>query len=115
MGGYGSGRTGWKSKVQHCRSLDVNKMNKAGGLKPGYSGSWQWSEDGEQVASIGFSAAKTKITLNYRYRVYGSAWEDVEYSVAILWSPCRYGGKRAYFRCPGVGNGHVCGRRVLKL
>ena len=115
MGGYGSGRNGWKSKVQHCRSLDVNKMKKEGGLKPGFSGSWQWSEDGEKVASIGFSASENKINLNYRYKSHGDDWENAEYPVAIMWSPCRYGGERAYFRCPGVVNGHVCRRRVVKL
>lgn len=115
MGGYGSGRYGGKNKVQHCRSLDVNKMNKAGGLKPGFSGSWQWSEDGEKVASIGFSSSENRIDLNYKYRSYGDDWQSVEHPVAILWSPCRYGGERAYFRCPGVVNGHHCGRRVVKL
>ena len=29
--------------------------------------------------------------------------------------PCRFGGTRPYFMCPGVVNGVTCGRRVAKL
>jgi hypothetical protein len=29
--------------------------------------------------------------------------------------PCRFGGVRPYFVCPGIVNGIACGRRVLKL
>jgi hypothetical protein len=29
--------------------------------------------------------------------------------------PCRFGGVRTYFICPGVVNGVTCGRRVAKL
>jgi hypothetical protein len=29
--------------------------------------------------------------------------------------PCRFGGSRAYFICPGPGYGTECGRRITKL
>ena len=29
--------------------------------------------------------------------------------------PCRFGGARPYFVCPGIVNGIACGRRVVKL
>ena len=32
-----------------------------------------------------------------------------------IWMPCRFGGARPYFICPGVVNGMACGRRVVKL
>ena len=35
--------------------------------------------------------------------------------VGIVRAPCRYGGVRPYFICPGVVNGVACGRRVAKL
>jgi hypothetical protein len=35
--------------------------------------------------------------------------------VAITRVPCRFGGTRPYFICPGVVNGQACGRRVAKL
>jgi hypothetical protein len=39
----------------------------------------------------------------------------VEESVRIVRVPCRFGGSRPYFICPGVVNGVACGRRVAKL
>ncbi len=36
-------------------------------------------------------------------------------TVGIVRVPCRLGGSRPYFLCPGVVNGIVCGRRVAKL
>jgi hypothetical protein len=36
-------------------------------------------------------------------------------SAPIVWMPCRFGGARPFFVCPGLVNGIVCGRRVAKL
>jgi hypothetical protein len=36
-------------------------------------------------------------------------------TVRIVRIPCRLGGARPYFICPGVVNGIACGRRVAKL
>jgi hypothetical protein len=36
-------------------------------------------------------------------------------SAAAVRPPCRFGGTRPYFICPGVVNGVTCGRRVGKL
>ena len=30
MGGFGSGRSGWRGKVEHNRSLDVSRLHRAG-------------------------------------------------------------------------------------
>ena len=40
---------------------------------------------------------------------------DVNETVRIVRMPCRFGGARPYFVCPGVVNGTACGRRVAKL
>jgi hypothetical protein len=45
----------------------------------------------------------------------GGDWEEAVESVGITRLPCRYGGVRPYFLCPGVVNGKACGRRVSKL
>jgi hypothetical protein len=45
----------------------------------------------------------------------GSEWKDVEEAVRIVRIPCRFGGARPYFICPGLVNGIACGRRVAKL
>ena len=37
----------------------------------------------------------------YRVRIAGGDWEDVEETVRIVRIPCRFGGTRPYFICPG--------------
>jgi hypothetical protein len=36
-------------------------------------------------------------------------------TIPIVHLPCRFGGNRAYFICPGPGDGTDCGRRSTKL
>lgn len=115
MGGYGSGRPGWRTKAEHCRSLDVNRLKRAGCLKPGYFGGWQWSRDGEQVASIGLRGERGNLRLVYRHRPLGEDWEEVDYRVPLATVPCNLGGERTFFLCPGNRNGRSCWKRVAKL
>ena len=117
MGGFGSGRpsgTG-RDKVEACRSIDVNRLHKKDCLRDGWAGDWQWTSDGEKVASINLRAEADRLHLSYHVRIAGGEWEDVAETAGIVRSPCRYGGVRAYFICPGVANGVACGRRVAKL
>jgi hypothetical protein len=117
MGGFGSGRRScWgRCTVEDCRSIDVIRLHKAGCLAPGWSGGWEWTRDGERVASITVCAGPDRLHLSYRVRVAGDDWEDVDEPVRIVRVPCRFGGTRPYFICPGVVNGTSCGRRVAKL
>lgn len=117
MGGIGSGRPSGlgRDTVETCRAIDVNRLNREGCLQPGWSGGWQWSRDGEKVASINLRAEEDRLHLTYRARVAGGDWEDVDETVHIVRVPCRFGGTRPYFICPGVVNGIPCGRRVVKL
>jgi hypothetical protein len=116
MGGYGSGRPGsGRARTEWCRSLDANKLHRAGCLVPGYSGGWQWMDQGEHVAWIGLRAEADGLTLSYRYRVAGGEWQDVDEWVPLVRVPCRFGGSRPYFTCPGVVNSVACRRRAVKL
>ena len=72
-------------------------------------------QDGERVAWIQFRREGDRLVLSYRVRRHGGEWQDVEQPTLIAWTPCRYGGARPYFVCPGVVNGIACGRRVAKL
>ena len=118
MGGFGSTR--WRSTrtrdaIEANRSLNINRLNQAGCLKPDYWGSWQWTRDGERVAWIQLRQDGDLLRLSYRIRQHGGDWQDVEQPTPIVWTPCRFGGSRPYFACPGVVKGIACGRRVLKL
>jgi hypothetical protein len=42
------------------------------------------------------------LNLTYRVRVSGGEWHDVEETVRIVRIPCRFGGSRPYFICPGI-------------
>jgi hypothetical protein len=118
MGGFGSTRWAWastKETVEGNRRLDINRLRQAGCLRPGYWGSWEWKQDGERVAWIQFRQEGDRLVLSYRVRRHGGEWQDVEQPTLIAWTPCRFGGARPYFVCPGVVNGIACGRRVAKL
>jgi hypothetical protein len=117
MGGFGSGRPSGSGRdmVESCRSIDVNQLNHEGCLRAGWIGGWQWTHDGEKVASINLRAEDDRVHLTYRVRSGGGEWEDVAETVRIVRVACRFGGARPYFICPGVVNGIACGRRVTKL
>ncbi|MGH6801093.1 MAG: hypothetical protein ACRECZ_06730 [Methylocella sp.] len=80
-------------------------------LRAGYWGGWQWTRNGETVASIQMRAEKDRVILIYRHRTGGAEWKDEQYPVRIVRTPCNLGGSRPWFVCPAVG----CGRRVAIL
>jgi hypothetical protein len=101
--------------VESCRSIDVNELHKAGCLRPGWSGIWKWTRDSKLVAWILLRAEAGHIVLSYRYRHNGGEWQDVREHIPIEYVSCRFGGRRPYFRCPGVRSGSTCGRRAAKV
>jgi hypothetical protein len=72
-------------------------------------------QDGERVAWIQFWRDNNKLVLSYRVRRHGEEWQDIEQPTPIVWMPCRFGGTRPYFVCPGIVSGIACGRQVAKL
>ena len=117
MGGFGSGRPSGsgRDKVEHSRSIDVNRLLRQGCLSAGWMGCWQWTQDDEKVASINLRAEQDRLHLSYRARIAGGEWETIEEPVRVVRVPCRFGGARPYFICTGLVNGGDCGRRVVKL
>ena len=117
MGGSGSGswyRFDKKAAVEDCRSIDVRRWKREGYLEPGNWFSWAWYMDDESVASIGVRTLDNGVELSYTRGPEGNR-EDVRYTVSLTWTECNFGGRRPWFVCPGVVNGHYCGRRVAKL
>ncbi|MEQ8652422.1 MAG: hypothetical protein RIC87_08160 [Kiloniellales bacterium] len=117
MGGIGSGRRAGFGcmTVEDCRALDVSRLHREGCLQPGWQGLWQWTRDGEVVASIQLKAGTEGLSLAYSWRIGDDAWQPVRETVPIERLPCRFGGSRPYFRCPGLVDGNACDRRVVKL
>jgi hypothetical protein len=117
MGGLGSTRWAWtstKNTVESSRSLDINRLNRAGYLQSSYRATLEWRRGGEPIASIQFRRAGDVLVLSYRIQRHGEEWQDVEQPTQVVWMPCRFGA-RPYFVCPGIVNGIACGRRVVKL
>jgi hypothetical protein len=119
MGSVGSGswyRSGTKDTVESHNHLDVNSLSRKGLLEPGTRGRVRWSKGEVVFGFVSFEVKDGSFVLEYRYRRNSSEeWEEVRYPVRLSWTPCNFGGSRPWFVCPGVLNGHYCGRRVAKL
>jgi hypothetical protein len=102
VAGYG------KPTVEATQSIDVGRWHRLGYLNDSVSLTWSWRSNSETVASIGVIADRNVATLRYRVRSGDGKWKDLEQSIPICWSPCRFGGERPWFRCN-------CGRRVMRL
>ncbi len=111
MGGIGSGRR-WRTDADETtddyRKLDVRSLQREGLLAPNQAYRWAWKVDGETRAYINIHSEAEGVFLSYRHRSRGSEWIDKDYSVRVVWTPCNYGGRRAWFLCPARG----CERRV---
>ena len=113
MGGFGSGKQSGKRCTNDNLALDVRSIDRAGRLTPGSWFTWQWTRNGEITSSIQLQVEADSVVLDYRSRSnhHGGEWEPMRYTVALDRTPCGFGGKRVWWRCPAVG----CGRRVAVL
>ncbi len=99
-GSYYRGRSG-KCTVEGSLPLDIRKVKRDGCLTPGRWFAWQWSTGGSVHASIGATVYEDFLHLDYTHK----KTEDIQQRIYFDWTPCNYGGKRVWFRCP------CCGRR----
>lgn len=106
MGGFGSGRPGWKRKTGEMLRLDVVWLNKRGCLSLGKAGIITWTSGYGNKSSISFESTGGALRLTFTVSVDGAERESVVQMVHLERTPCRLGGGRSWFLCPG------CGRRV---
>ena len=111
MGGFGSGRHGGKTCTGDMFALDIRKIQRCGRLRAGQYFNWQWTRGGEPAGNISIRTETDRVTLIYRQRSSGGDWQDMKYPVYLTWTPCNYGGQRAWWLCPARG----CGQRVAML
>ena len=111
MGGIGSGRHWPKKKnlITDCRKLDVLELNRAGALKAGTIGSMSWSDD--EDSHVSFSCDPDRLHLSYHGHFFTDEITQDLHIIPLVWSACRYGSKRPYFRCTG----HKCNNMVEHL
>lgn len=99
-----AGRPGWRVPGEHCRRIDVRHWRRTGTLRDGYRGSWIWRVGDEPAGSIGYAVDADHVTLDYI-----ADGAPIVERVPLDRTPCRFGGSRAWFRCPR------CGERVALL
>ena len=106
MGGSNTGRR-WDSKAttSEYRQLDIRLWQRSGLLVVGRSFAWQpWEVD------VVTSMKRDEPNLVRLYDMDGPGRRSEPYRVCIEWTPCNYGGSRAWFVCP-----RSCGQRVAIL
>ena len=119
MGGPGSGqwyRWSKKDTTEGLRSLDIRRLHRQGLLQPGTRFTSSWRRGGSDTgSSVSGLVLPDQVVLLYRRRDHGGEWEEVEEPIRLDWTACHLGGRRPWFRCPGVKRGVPCGRRVALL
>jgi hypothetical protein len=104
MGGCGSGRRSYsKATTSDYHQVDVRRWQREGFLMAGRFFACRWGNI-EVVAASTARGEPDRVSL--------CSWQDRStYSVRLAWTPCNYGGSRAWFICPA----RDCGRRVAIL
>jgi hypothetical protein len=90
--------------------LDIRALHRVGALTPGYRGFLRWSSGVPAMSPSRFEVGRDLLCLTYAERS-GAGLGALTVSIAIERSGCRFGGTRAWFRCPNPG----CDRRVAVL
>ena len=68
-------------------------------LTPGNSGSIRWSRGGNETASIGYRVELEGLRLNYRTRIAGNDWRNVNELIPFEWTDTNFNGRRQWFVC----------------
>jgi len=110
MGGYGSGRRGYRIISEHTLGLSIKELTKRDLLQPGFFLTWTWHmpatqfREARKTGEINIMPDIDKISLSYQ-----KDENSYSYPISLDWTPCYFGRQRPWFLYPG------CGRRVGKL
>lgn len=107
---------GWRPHIESALCLSVSDLMRAGVIRADRVrvGTWQWSSDGERLASIqyrsdvGYTVGTLRLTYTTTDARTGEQ-KSHDYDVRLESQPMRFGGMRWSFRCPYTG------RRAMKL
>jgi hypothetical protein len=106
---------GGKATVESRPSIDVLDLRRRGYLQSAQCFSLAWTCDGELMASIYVRTESHGVILHYSSVSHDESLNNVEQRVAIVWTPCHFGGQRPFFLCSFDAKGAQCGRQVSKL
>lgn len=104
MGSYASGRyrTRNRGAVEGTLQLDIRVLRRKGFVRPGQatSGTMTWSRNGRPQSSIRLTMDLVNPDAGLARLCYTVGGEDRSQTIVINSQPCRFGGRRFYFRCP---------------
>ena len=114
------GRWSYSSRwtVEESKSISTKFLNKHHYFDGGVRwGGMNWSRNGEQTGSIGFTVSTVEGDEYVRFQYTQTDRNtdektELDYKVRIVSTLCNYGGRRWWFICPLVVNGYACNRRV---
>lgn len=97
-----------KANTNNYRNLDILFFQRNGRLTEKGSGEYPiyWTErrTGKKLGNIGTYTTPDYIRLVYAVTDnWSGEKKDHDYKVYIEWTPCNYGGQRAWFICPDCG------------
>jgi hypothetical protein len=108
VGGIGSGRL-YKNPLESsfCR-LDVRDLHGQGKLNVGTSVALEWKRGHKVLARVFITAKASCLTIRLQEWRADGTLSDAAETIDLMWTGCRFGGKRPWFICPSKD----CGRRV---
>ncbi len=108
MGGLGSGRTDYADSktIEHYPCLSVSNLMSKGIFNSHRSRSAYLAN-----ATLKLQHFKDTLYLQLRLGHDSSHSTIFQFYIPIVWTPCHFGGERAWFKCPTLG----CNKRASKL
>lgn len=104
MGGYSSGRHGWRPHLEDALRFDLTRFKECQDelTNVWFMGSWQWSRYGKKYAGVGYNWRTSDWAgeLVFRWSQNGKSYEN---RIKLEALPLNFGGKRWWMRCPASG------------
>ena len=109
--------------LENCLCFDGVELRRSGVLtnRMGTQHTCKWRRTGGSDCTINYTVLELSPSarvLRLSYFVFhgaSGAERKMEYVVMMSSTPCRFGGRRFWLRCPLVRNGVRCNRTVLRL
>ena len=92
----GRGRWSRRYTVEDCKMISITQIKQEGHLK-------------------GISGMENEIRLQYSRMVIPGEFEEYDYPIKLVSTPCFFGGRRWWFICCKDPDGVYCGNRVGRL
>jgi len=109
---------GGKTEADYLKKIETSFLKKHGYFRGWRSGTITWTNGysgNKSDVGIEVSTLNDDDYLRIHYTQTDNDTDekkDFDYKIPLITTPCRYGGKRYWFKCPWYKNGVYCGRRV---